>query len=87
MFYKQIATKAFADIQIRQSDFLIKDNRKFIRSMGKTSTKDKDCERSHPISNTTSLVSSARLMPTPKKNVVNMNLGKTQSLENNYGLL
>ncbi|CAL9026098.1 unnamed protein product [Prunus brigantina] len=52
--------------------------------MGKTSTKDKDCERSHPISNMTSLVSSAKLMPTPKKNVVNMNLGKTQSLENNY---
>ncbi|ONH95667.1 hypothetical protein PRUPE_7G083800 [Prunus persica] len=65
MFYKQIATKAFADIQIGHSDFLIKDNRNLIiRSNGETSTKDKDCEGNHPISNTTSLVGSTGLMPT-----------------------
>ncbi|CAL9026101.1 unnamed protein product [Prunus brigantina] len=35
MFYKQIATKAFADIQIGQSDFLIKDNRNLLDQMEK----------------------------------------------------
>ena len=35
MFYKKIATKAFADIQIGHSDFLIKDNINLLDQMEK----------------------------------------------------